>query len=109
MRTGAGGPAPREMRVTDRLVLGWLSAYLSGATFILQGMCGLSPQAYSYAFGLNSLGSVVFGFLGRRASERWSVPGTLMAGRAWYMGGTVPTSPSTRLERTVLGTPVEVR
>ena len=72
MRTGAGGPAPREMRVTDRLVLGWLSAYLSGATFILQGMCGLSPQAYSYAFGLNSLG-----FRGLRV-PRSSCLGTLV-------------------------------
>jgi multidrug resistance protein len=31
-------------------------AYLSGATFVLQGIYGLSPQGYSFAFGLNSLG-----------------------------------------------------
>ncbi|WP_311380613.1 multidrug effflux MFS transporter [Arthrobacter sp. ISL-69] len=31
-------------------------AYLSGATYILQGVYGLSPQGYSFAFGLNSLG-----------------------------------------------------
>ena len=52
-----------------------LFAYLSGATFVLQGIYGLSPQGYSFAFGLNSLGFMVFGFLAGRASERWSVRG----------------------------------
>ncbi|MBB3085404.1 multidrug effflux MFS transporter [Geodermatophilus sabuli] len=57
-----------------------LFAYLSGATFVLQGVYGLSPQGYSYAFGLNSLGFMVFGFTAGRTSERWSVQGTLLAG-----------------------------
>ncbi|MBT2554017.1 multidrug effflux MFS transporter [Arthrobacter sp. ISL-5] len=55
-------------------------AYLSGATYILQGMYGLSPQGYSLAFGLNSLGFMVFGFIAGRLSERWSVRGTLTVG-----------------------------
>ncbi|WP_082579246.1 multidrug effflux MFS transporter [Arthrobacter sp. Soil736] len=55
-------------------------AYLSGATYILQGMYGLSPQGYSLAFGLNSLGFMVFGFIAGRLSERWSERGTLTAG-----------------------------
>lgn len=49
-----------------------LFAYLSGATFLLQDTDGLSPQGYSYAFALNSVGFMVFGFLAGRASERWS-------------------------------------
>jgi DHA1 family bicyclomycin/chloramphenicol resistance-like MFS transporter len=57
-----------------------LFAYLSGATFILQGVYGLTPQGYALAFGLNSAGFMLFGYLGGRASERWSVPGTLTAG-----------------------------
>jgi MFS transporter, DHA1 family, multidrug resistance protein len=57
-----------------------LFAYLSGATFVLQGIYGLSPQAYSFAFGLNSLGFMVFGFAAGRATERWSATGTLAAG-----------------------------
>ncbi|WP_457965969.1 Bcr/CflA family efflux MFS transporter [Arthrobacter sp. D1-29] len=57
-----------------------LFAYLSGATYILQGMYGLSPQGYALAFGLNSLGFMVFGFLGGRLSERWSEHGTLTLG-----------------------------
>ncbi len=64
-----------------------LFAYLSGATFVLQGIYGLSPQGYSFAFGLNSLGFMVFGFLGARTSARWSVRGTLVAGLAMVVAG----------------------
>jgi DHA1 family bicyclomycin/chloramphenicol resistance-like MFS transporter len=55
-------------------------SYLSGATYILQGMYGLSPQGYSLAFGLNSLGFMVFGFIAGRLAERWSERGTLTVG-----------------------------
>jgi MFS transporter, DHA1 family, multidrug resistance protein len=64
-----------------------LFAYLSGATFVLQGIYGLSPQGYSYAFGLNSLGFMVFGFLAARTSVRWSVRGTLVAGLVMVLAG----------------------
>ncbi|MFF1573550.1 multidrug effflux MFS transporter [Leifsonia sp. NPDC058292] len=57
-----------------------LFAYLSGATYVLQGVYGLSPQQYALAFGLNSAGFMVFGYLAGRASERWSVIGTLVVG-----------------------------
>ncbi len=95
-RRVAGGLAQtgRDMRrlLADRVFLGAvlvtgfvnaaLFAYLSGATFVLQGVYGLSPQGYSYAFGLNSLGFMVFGFAAGRVSERWSERGTLLAGIA---------------------------
>ncbi|WP_205762201.1 hypothetical protein [Arthrobacter mobilis] len=57
-----------------------LSAYLAGATYVLQDIYSLSPQQYALAFGLNSAGFMVFGYLAGRASERWSVTGTLAAG-----------------------------
>ena len=57
-----------------------LFAYLAGATYVLQDIYGLSPQAYAAAFGLNSAGFMVFGFLAGRSSERWSIPGTLTIG-----------------------------
>jgi MFS transporter, DHA1 family, multidrug resistance protein len=57
-----------------------LFAYLSGATYVLQGIYGLSPQGYSFAFGLNSLGFMVSGFLAGRLSESWSEKGTLVIG-----------------------------
>lgn len=62
-------------------------AYLSGATYILQGMYGLSPQEYSLAFGLNSLGFVIFGFIAGRLAEHWSERGTLALGLAMALAG----------------------
>jgi len=89
----------RDMRrlLTDPLFVGAvlvtgfvnaaLFAYLSGATFVLQDLYGLSPQGYSYAFALNSGGFMVFGFLAARASERWSIRGTLVAGMVMVAAG----------------------
>jgi DHA1 family bicyclomycin/chloramphenicol resistance-like MFS transporter len=57
-----------------------LFAYLSGATYVLQGLYGLTPQGYALAFGLNSAGFMVFGYLAGRTSERWSLYGTLVVG-----------------------------
>lgn len=76
--------------LADRLFLGAvvnqgflyvaLFAYLAGATYVLQDIYGLSPQAYAAAFALNSAGFMIFGFLSGRSSERWSIPGTLTIG-----------------------------
>jgi len=93
-RRTAGGvrAAMRDFRIllADRTFLGAvlsqgflyaaLFAYLAGATFVLQDIYGLSPQAYAAAFGLNSAGFMVCGFLAGRSAERWSVPGTLVIG-----------------------------
>jgi DHA1 family bicyclomycin/chloramphenicol resistance-like MFS transporter len=62
-------------------------AYLAGATYVLQGIYGLSPQGYSFAFGLNSLGFMVFGFLAGRLAERWSEQGTLAIGLVMCLVG----------------------
>ena len=89
--TGERGQMKHDFRrlLSDRTFLGAvlvtgfvnaaLFAYLSGATFVLQGIYALSPQQYSYAFGLNSLGFMVFGYLAGRLSER-SEKGTLVVG-----------------------------
>ncbi|MFD6178782.1 MULTISPECIES: multidrug effflux MFS transporter [unclassified Isoptericola] len=93
-RRTAGGFAQtgRDFRVllSDRVFVGAilhqgfmyaaLFAYLSGATYVLQGIYGLSPQGYALAFGLNSAGFMLCGFLAGRAAERWSVAGTLAVG-----------------------------
>lgn len=92
-RTSGGfGQTLRDFRtlLTDRLFLGAvlnqgflyaaLFAYLAGATFVLQDIYGLSPIAYALAFGLNSAGFMVFGYLAGRAAEQWSIVGTLMVG-----------------------------
>jgi DHA1 family bicyclomycin/chloramphenicol resistance-like MFS transporter len=57
-----------------------LFAYLAGATFVLQDIYGLSPLAYAAAFGLNSAGFMVFGYVAGRLAERWSVGRTLTIG-----------------------------
>lgn len=62
-------------------------AYLAGATYILQGIYGLSPQGYSVAFGANSAGVMLFGYLGGRSAERWSERGTLVVGLAMCAAG----------------------
>ncbi len=59
-----------------------LFAYLSGATYILQGTYGLSPQGYALAFGANSAGFMLFGWIAGRTAERWSEGGTLVVGVA---------------------------
>jgi DHA1 family bicyclomycin/chloramphenicol resistance-like MFS transporter len=92
-RTAAGfAVIGRDMRmlISDRRFVGAviaqgfvyaaLFAYLSGATYVLQGVYGLSPQGYALAFGLNSAGFMVFGYIAGRTSERRSVMGTLVAG-----------------------------
>ena len=57
-----------------------LFAYLSGSTFVLQDIYGLSPLGYAMAFGLDSAGFMTFGYLAGRSAERWSVGGTLVVG-----------------------------
>ena len=79
-----------RMLLSDRVFLGTvllqgllyaaLFAYLAGATFVLQGIYGLTPQEYALAFGLNSAGFMLFGYLAGRAAERWSLHGTLTIG-----------------------------
>ena len=90
--TGGFAHTMQDFRVllADRVFLGAvlnqgflyaaLFAYLAGATYVLQDVYGLSPQGYALAFGLNSAGFMVFGFLSGRAAERWSLPGTLAIG-----------------------------
>lgn len=64
-----------------------LFAYLAGATYVLQGSYRLTPQEYSLAFGLNSLGFAVFGYLGGRLAARWSQHGTLLTGLLMCVAG----------------------
>jgi MFS transporter, DHA1 family, multidrug resistance protein len=45
------------------LMFAGLFAYISGSSFVLQDIYGLSPQGYSLAFGLNGIGIVLVGQL----------------------------------------------
>ncbi|WP_311878044.1 multidrug effflux MFS transporter [Microbacterium forte] len=66
-----------------------LFAYLSGATFVLQDIYGLSPLGYALAFGANSAGFMVFGHLAGRFSERGHVHAVLAAGVAVATAGAI--------------------
>ena len=57
-----------------------LFAYLAGSTFVLQDIYGLTPLGYALAFGVNSAGFMMFGYLAGRSAERWSIRGTLAVG-----------------------------
>lgn len=57
-----------------------LFAYLSGATFVLQDIYGLSPLEYALAFGANSADFMLFGHLAGKASEHGHVRATLASG-----------------------------
>lgn len=73
--------------LTISFLNGAVFAYLSGATFVLQGIYDLTPQQYSYAFGLGSLAYVLSGFVSGRLSERWSPTGTLLLGLSLAVAG----------------------
>ncbi len=45
--------------LTAGLAFGALFAYISGSPFVFQEIYGLSPQAFSFAFGANGLGLVI--------------------------------------------------
>ncbi|GAA1719604.1 multidrug effflux MFS transporter [Brachybacterium phenoliresistens] len=92
MRTTGMTQSMRDFRTlfSDKLFVGAvlicglthaaLFAYLAGATYILQDGYGLSPQGYAMAFGANSAGYMIFGWIGGRTADRWSERGTLGLG-----------------------------
>lgn len=53
-------------------------AYIAGATFVLQRIYGMSPQGFSYAFGINALGIMVMSQLGARLAR--SLPAVQVLG-----------------------------
>jgi DHA1 family bicyclomycin/chloramphenicol resistance-like MFS transporter len=57
--------------------LGSLFAYVAGASFVLQGVFGLTPQQFSLIFGINSLGIVLAGSLNTWLTGRL-MPRTLL-------------------------------
>jgi DHA1 family bicyclomycin/chloramphenicol resistance-like MFS transporter len=52
------------------LTFGALFAYISGSSFVLQRIYGLSPQAYSLAFAMNGLGLIAASQVNARIVER---------------------------------------
>jgi MFS transporter, DHA1 family, multidrug resistance protein len=57
-------------------------AYISGSSFVLQSVYGLSAQTFSLVFGTNALGIVALGLLNSALLRRFSVETLLRAGLA---------------------------
>lgn len=55
-------------------------AYVSGSSFVLQGVYGMSPQAYSLVFGLNAVGLVLGGQVNARLVGRFATESQLLLG-----------------------------
>jgi MFS transporter, DHA1 family, multidrug resistance protein len=64
-------------------------AYISGSTFVLQGLYGLSPQAFSGVFAINSVGIVAATQVAGRlvAAERIAPQRTVAIGLATALAG----------------------
>jgi DHA1 family bicyclomycin/chloramphenicol resistance-like MFS transporter len=62
------------------LLFASMFAYISGSSFALQGVYGLSPQAYSVVFGVNGVGIVLAGQLNGRLVGRISERALLRSG-----------------------------
>ena len=62
-------------------------AYISGATFVLQRIHGMSAQGFSLVFGLNSVGIMAMSQLGARLSRRRPPASVLALGLALNLLG----------------------
>ena len=58
--------------LSSGLAAGSMFAYISGSTFVLQRLYGLSAVGFSLVFGANSLGLMAAGQVGGRLARRWS-------------------------------------
>lgn len=69
-RALAGDRAFAGYALTIGLAFAAMFTYVSGSPFVLQDIYGLSPQAFSIAFGVNALGLVTAGQIGGRLAGR---------------------------------------
>ncbi|WP_246258363.1 Bcr/CflA family multidrug efflux MFS transporter [Amycolatopsis anabasis] len=83
LRTYAGLLADRKFlgyALASGLMFAGLFAYISGSSFVLQDVYGLSPQQYSLVFGANGLGIVLVGQLNGRIVGRFPERALLTTG-----------------------------
>ena len=62
------------------LMFAAMFAYISGSSFALQDVYGLSPQRFSLVFGLNGVGIILAGGVNRRLVGRFSEHALLLSG-----------------------------
>ncbi|AKG36697.1 multidrug effflux MFS transporter [Paenibacillus durus] len=56
--------------LSQSFVFGAMFAYISGSSFVLQNMFGVSPQIYSVIFAVNGLGIIITGQIAGKLSGR---------------------------------------
>ena len=78
-------------------------AYISGSTFVLQRIYGMSPQAFSFVFGAISLALVIAAQVGGRLALRWPLTRVLGFGLAVNLCGAV-----SLLATVIIGLPLGV-
>ncbi len=69
------------------LAAGSMFAYISGSTFVLQRLYGLSAVSFSLVFGANSVGIMAMSQLGSRLAHRWSPFRVLALGLGLNLSG----------------------
>ena len=76
--------------LTSSFAFGALFGYISGSSFVLQHVYGVTPQTYSLLFGLNSVAIVgVTQLNGRLLAQRYSARALMTAGLVGCMVGAV--------------------
>jgi MFS transporter, DHA1 family, multidrug resistance protein len=66
---------------------GMLFAYIGASSFVLQDEFGLSPQAYSYVFAVNSIGLFALSLASRQLVARFGPQRLLTAGQLGSLAG----------------------
>lgn len=94
----------REL-LSDRLFVGCalasglvgasMFAYIAGSTFVLQEIYGLSPQGFSFVFGINSLGIMAASQVSARMAKRWPPQAVLTLGLGLNLLGALGVTVST--------------
>jgi len=72
--------------MTQGFVMGAMFAYISGSSFVLQGIYGVSIREYSLIFGLNGLGIVIAGQIAGRFAHK--IPAKKLLTTGLMMNGT---------------------
>ena len=78
-------------------------AYISGSTFVLQRIYGMSPQGFSFVFGAISLALVIAAQVGGRLALRWPLTRVLGFGLAVNLCGA-----ASLLTTVIIGLPLGV-
>lgn len=60
------------------LAMAAMFSYVSGSSFVLQGVYGMSPQTYSFTFGFNAVGLVLAGQVNARLVGRFASAARLL-------------------------------